>query len=274
MMQFNISGTAQKDKCVKFVDIFRHIKDFTEFVTFTMKETGIYIQGMDAAQVCLYEIMFHESWFNYYDESIGVESSGWYNIDEDFFEQEVSMNVGFLHCILNTRQEHQDIQFTYKGEKVCIEFSSKETLEYDKYFELPTFDIDRTLMEIPEVEYDSDMILATDIFSKITSQLKLFDERVTFKCTEDGIDIEANGVDGHMKVKLPADDLDEYSISESSDLEHTYSLKYVNQMSEFSKVSNDVHINISKEYPMKVSYPLDEEKNSYIRFFLAPTIEE
>ena len=77
-----------------------------------------------------------------------------------------------------------------------------------------------------------------------------------------------------MKVKLPADDLDEYSISEDSQLEHTYSLKYVNQMSEFSKVSSDVQINISKEYPMKISYPLDETNSSFVRFFLAPTIDE
>ena len=267
-MEFNLSGNKQKDKCVKFVDIFRHIKEFTEFVTFTMKVDGVYIQGMDGAQVCLYEIMFHEKWFN--DE----ENDGSYNVEEEFSNQEVSMNVSFLQCILNTRQEHQDIKFIYKGEKVCIEFTSDQPHEYDKYFELPTFDIDRILMEIPDVEYDSDLMLATDIFSKITSQLKLFDERVTFKCTDDGLDIEAKGVDGQMKVQLPADDLDEYSISDDSELEHTYSLKYVNQMSEFSKVSKDVNINISKEYPMKISYPFDENNDSYIRFFLAPTIEE
>ena len=267
-MELNLSGINQKEKCVKFVDIFRHIKDFTEFVTFTIKENGIYIQGMDGAQVCLYEIMFHENWIN--DE----ENNGSYTVEEEYTNKEVSMNITFLHCILNTRQEHQDIKINYEGEKVCIEFTSNKPQEYDKYFELPTFDIDRTLMEIPDVEYDSDIYLATDIFSKITSQLKMFDEKVTFMCSDEGVDIEAKGADGKMKVKLPADDLDEYSISEDSELEHTYSLKYVNQMSEFSKVSSDVQINISKEYPMKISYPLDENNSSFVRFFLAPTIDE
>lgn len=265
-MELNLSGTKQSDKCVKFIDIFRHLRDFTDFITITLKNDSLYIQGMDNAQVCLYELLLKSEWFN--DE----ENDGSYSVNDEFNNTEVSVNVNFLHSILNIRQEKQSINICYSGEKVCIEFTSEEPKEYDKYFELPTVDIVRQLMEIPDVEYDSDLSLETDTFSKMMSQLKIFDEKVTFNCDDEGVNILATGVDGQMKVNLPVDDLDDYSISDDSELKHTYSLLQVNKMSDFTKVSSTVNISISQEFPMKIAYPLDN--NSYIRFFLAPCIDD
>ena len=266
-MELNLSGTKQTDKCVKFVDIFRHLRDFTDFVTITLKDDSLYIQGMDNAQVCLYEVLMKSEWFN------GEENEGSYNINDDHINVEVSVSVNYLHAILNIRQEKQSINVCYNNDdKVCIEFTSDNPKEYNKYFELPTVEIDRQLMEIPDVEYDSDLSLETDTFSKMMSQLKIFDEKVTFSCDDEGVNILATGVDGHMKVNLPVDDLDDYSISDDSELKHTYSLLQVNKMSDFTKVSTSVNISISQEFPMKIVYPLDN--TSYIRFFLAPCIDD
>ena len=63
-MELNLSGTKQAEKCIKFVDIFRHLRDFTDFVTITLKDDSLYIQGMDNAQVCLYEVLMKSEWFN------------------------------------------------------------------------------------------------------------------------------------------------------------------------------------------------------------------
>ena len=89
--------------------------------------------------------------------------------------------------------------------------------------------------------------LETDTFSKMMSQ-QIFDEKVTFNCDDEGVNILATGVDGQMKVNLPVDDLDDYSISDDSELKHTYSLLQVNKMSDFTKVSSTVNISISQRF--------------------------
>ena len=103
-------------------------------------------------------------------------------------------------------------------------------------------------------------------------QLKIFDERVDIECSESDIIIQAIGVEGKMKINIPIEDILEYAINEGETISQSYSLNFVSKMCDFAKISKEVCIGVSDQVPMKILYNLKHD--SFVRFFLAPTIVE
>ena len=254
------------NKGKSFTTIIKYLREFTDYITFRTKEEGIYVQGMDGSQVCLYEIRLNKDWFQSYEYT-----------NSDFTEISVSTKILFL--ILNIRQDKQIITMRYQGEKLEIEFTGEKI--FDKYFEIPTMDINNEQMNVPAVEYDAEFHMESTIFSNLMGQLKIFDEKFKIKCNEENITMDAEGHEGRMKVDIDIDDLDEYTINEGETIELSYSLVFINTISEFSSISNETMISISKNFPLKVLYKLDEnyndddkENSNYLEFHIAPAIEE
>ena len=53
-MLFELSDNK---KCDIFVQIFNHLKNFTDAVVITICPEKLYIQGMDTGHICVYEVM-------------------------------------------------------------------------------------------------------------------------------------------------------------------------------------------------------------------------
>ena len=75
-----------------------------------------------------------------------------------------------------------------------------------------------------------------------------------------------------MLVKVPIDDLTEYSIVEDEEVDIAYSLAYIVKMCLTNKLSNEIQFYINKECPMKIKYDLGD--NSSVIFYIAPKIED
>jgi hypothetical protein len=74
-----------------------------------------------------------------------------------------------------------------------------------------------------------------------------------------------------------------YAVAEDTTVNLTYSMDYLVKFVSFSKLNSTAKMHFGKEYPMKLQYDLDfimdqedeeEEVKNYIRFFLAPKIED
>ena len=70
-------------------------------------------------------------------------------------------------------------------------------------------------------------------------------------------------------------DLNEYSITEDMELKTSYTLNYLNNISSFSKLTKNVFIHITEDFPIKIVYYLDdtEDKDKSLCFYLAPMID-
>lgn len=260
-MRFVISDKEGAD-C--FCTIFRNIKNFTDHITMLFADDMLYVQGMDSCQVSLYEMKFTKEWFSEY--------SGDFPVNEPECSKEVSINATFLASILNTRQENQKVIVHYEDNKLHFEYTSDHKNEFDKYFELPVIDLNKDNLEIPESDYVAEFSFETKIFSTMMDQLKIFDERVDIECSESDIIIQAIGVEGKMKINIPIEDILEYAINEGETISQSYSLNFVSKMCDFAKISKEVCIGVSDQVPMKILYNLKHD--SFVRFFLAPTIVE
>jgi len=159
-----------------------------------------------------------------------------------------------------------------------IDFNGEK--QVTKKFQLPLIDIDSDIMDIPEKEYDVDLLLKSNDFKELISELSIFNNTIKFKCNsnDEKVVIEADGGMGAMQVEIKDDNILEFAISEDLELSVTYALSYINTMCSFSKLNDSVYIHSSEDNPMKLHYSLDDkdsnESENYVKFYLAPKIND
>ena len=257
-MKFIIEDTR---KTFKLANIFSHLKPFTDNVVIYFKATGLYIQCMDDSHCALFECSLDKSWFTSYE------------FDEKTDMPSISVNIGMLYKVLNTREENQTVELahtkenedkldiTFKGGKMC------------KYFELPLINIEGDLLNLDSIkDTDIDLTIESKTFCDLVGQLMIFDEILTLTFTEDKIDMKSSGNEGSMKVDLHIDDIKEYAISEDTTLVQSYSLKNIHLMCQFNKLAVEMCMGFSKDKPMTMKYDLLED--SYVLIHLAPKMKE
>jgi len=257
-MKFIIEDTR---KTFKLANIFSHLKPFTDNVVIYFKATGLYIQCMDDSHCALFECSLDKSWFTSYE------------FDEKTDMPSISVNIGMLYKVLNTREENQTVELahtkenedkldiTFKGGKMC------------KYFELPLINIEGDLLNLDSIkDTDIDLTIESKTFCDLVGQLMIFDEILTLTFTEDKIDMKSSGNEGSMKVDLHIDDIKEYAISEDTKLVQSYSLKNIHLMCQFNKLAVEMCMGFSKDKPMTMKYDLLED--SYVLIHLAPKMKE
>jgi proliferating cell nuclear antigen len=263
-MRLTITDKIKKDI---FVTIFLCLKSFTNSVHIVFKPTHVYLQGMDKAHVCLYDIKVAAEWFTQYEFTDGgLELGG--------DAPAISINTATIHNVLSISQNNQTLVMHYQGdpEKLNIDFINDLQLkgEFSRFFEIPLVELDLQLLEIPTVEYDAEFTVSAKKMHEITSQLSLFGENMNIFCSEEMINISATGDAGKMMINIPIDDLNEFSISEGQEYKLNYSLNYVHKMCITTKLSQDISLSISESFPMKIAYDIGDGSSAV--FYLAPKI--
>jgi proliferating cell nuclear antigen len=247
----------QKEKTDLFVNLFTNLKLITENVNIECLEDGLYIQGMDNSQICIYDLKIHNSWFNIYE----------------FDENSVyGINMNILSRILSVKNDNQSIILYDENDKLSIEFISENKEEINKYFELGLLDIDQDKMGIPETEYDLNIEFKSKTFKTIINELTNFgdDLKIYYK---DNIYFESSSTESSMKLELTEDNVEELTMTEDSEnLNIGFSIKYLNIFSHFYKLNDTVKVGISENIPIQVKYEFGNDV--YCKFYLAPKISD
>uniref|UniRef100_A0A6C0AZE3 Proliferating cell nuclear antigen PCNA N-terminal domain-containing protein n=1 Tax=viral metagenome TaxID=1070528 RepID=A0A6C0AZE3_9ZZZZ len=260
-MRLSISDTKKKQL---FVSLFQVLRSCSSAITIFFHPEKMYIQGMDASHVCLFDMTMLSGWFDTYE--LGQDTS-----------ITVSVYSTFFHTILSMVQEQQTIFIEYQEDSDVILIQLIANVEetkgdFNKFFTLPLLDIDNNLLDIPLVEYDAEFTILAKKMGELVSQLSNFGNVINIKCNEEAIHVGTKGIGGEMIVHIPMDDLSEFSISEGDELCMSYSLHYIHKMCVTTKLSADIHFSISHEYPLKIHYDLGNE--SFIAFYMAPKIDD
>ena len=117
-------------------------------------------------------------------------------------------------------------------------------------------------------------------FKLLIDQLSNFGDVMNISYQNDEFKLQStNDVEGSMEIKIGIDDLDSCSVEENLDFQNSYSIKFIHYMTQFFKISPTVHIHVSPDIPIQIKYLFDntdeeQENANYIRFFLAPKIND
>jgi proliferating cell nuclear antigen len=265
------------DKANVFCYIFQHIKQFTENINIMFEENRMYIQSMDNSRISMFELFLKKEWFDSYKLEKKIT---------------IGINSVTLFRILNTREKSQNIYITYdenKQDKLHIKFNSlakelenlsisktkqkKEEILFEKEFEISLIDLDVETFEIPVIEYEAEISLNSTHFYTLIGQLKVFGDNLEIYCSENLVKLTSKSIElGKMSVNIKIEDIDEFSIIEDTILNLSFTLNTLNFICNYHKLSDNVLIMISKNYPLKITYNL--KNNSSFEFHLAPRISD
>ena len=248
-----------KTKVDTFVAIFQLLKNCSSVLKLEFLTDRLFIQGMDKSHVCLFYVIIQSSWFHSYENDKNAA---------------IFLDSNSLHIILSKYVENNCIVLTNNNSEnyIDIEMLSENVKgEYNRYFQLPILDIEQDSLEVPETDWDADFSLKSKQLFDLTSQLILFGDTLEIVCNENKIQLNTSSENGRMKVDIPIDDLNEFSILEDYELELSFSLNYIHKMCLTTKLSKDIQISIKKDYPIRMTYDLGE--NSYAVFLVAPKVQ-
>ena len=254
-MRFEIADKKKRDV---FVHIFHYLKNFTDAIVMNIEQERLYIQGMDNSHICVYELILHSSWFEKWE----VESTCIFGL-----------SLPILNKILHICSDKQTILIhSENDEDLEIDFTSDEKGEFNKYLKMPLMDITSDMLHIPESEYDVDIEMDSKKFKGIIDELSNFNEALNITCDENQGGMESFSREGAMKVVIEIDDIELLAIVEGKELNASFGIKYIAQMSQFHKVSTNCQLHLTENMPLQLKYELDEE--CMMRFYLAPKIND
>lgn len=260
-MEFTLTD---KTKCDTFVQIFKHLKSFTDSINITMTSELFFIQGMDNSHISIFEINIESTWFDNYNISTPVT---------------IGININLFQKILNIRREEQIIHiYNLDTDKINIDFTCEQKDVYNNFFKLPLIDLDMEQLCIPDTEYELDVGMKSKSFKQLIDQLSNFGDVVSIAYQNDELKLEtSDDIDNSMEIKIGIDDLDSCAVEENADIQNMYSIQFIHYMTQCFKISPLVNIHVSPDIPIQIKYLFDnadETTNNYIRFFLAPKIDD
>ena len=186
-------------------------------------------------------------------------------------------DANVFHSIISTKSDNQDLIIKTdhtNADMMYIHFESSETKkgDYKKSFKMPLADYEYEEMHIPDVEYDAEFTVLSKEIADIFAQLSNFGNDLNIICTDECVDFKTKGTSGEMRVNIPIDDMNSYSVLQDEAVNLTYSLQYITKMCITNKLSTDINFNLSNECPMKINYDLGDD--SLLTFYIASKISD
>jgi len=223
-----------------------------------------FIQGMDNSHISIFEINIESNWFDSYNISTPVN---------------IGININLFQKILSIRREEHNIHiYNLDSDKIDIDFTCEQKDVYNNFFKLPLIDLDMEQLSIPDTEYELDVGMKSKSFKQLIDQLSNFGDVVNIAYQNDELKMKSSDdIESSMEIKIGIDDLDSCAVEENADIQNNYSIQFIHYMTQCFKISPNVNIHVSPHIPIQIKYLFDnnnETTNNYIRFFLAPKIND
>lgn len=272
---------SNKDKVAKFRNIFKYINSISKEVLLTVKGDGLYTQGLDTANICLFDINIKSDWFDKFEFD---------KKDPEHFLVGLSCELVFkLFSCIRDGQQLEIILNPDKSDYMFVNFINSNDM--DKSFEIRLIDIDPNHLEVPIEEAELDLLIETAEFKRLINEMALFSNNVDFVCNSDGDHLELTGtgdLTGKMTVKIKDENVKYFGILEDTNLKVRFDTKYLQDISNLEKITPYLHISCSNNKPIIINYIIDDvdfknseeedllqiENFSCIRMALAPKEDE
>ena len=275
----------------RFIALISNLKHLTQDILFRCSPEGLYIQEFDDSRICIIEVNLNKKWFNVFkcedEEEIGINAETLSVILTKCF------NKDFLRLSFETNDAEPD--------KLIVSMEGSKT--NTKRFCLPCMEINSESFEIPPMEFSVDVKMNLKYIVKMFNELSYFDDEVNIKCLDETIKLLSDGDMGKMEIDIMGKDSSEnvieFGIDEDYDNSYdtTYSLRFLNIVGSFHKLSKVVNIHLLNDFPINIVYSLDYvignvKKNdkeirqfnepikdtcdieNYVKFYIAPKMDD
>lgn len=243
------------------------MKDLVKEVNFDCNESGLQVQCMDSSNVGMVHLMMKESAFDEFHCSEPVT---------------LGLNVEALGKVLRMCGSNDKVVLKAGGdvpaEKLRFEFISPDD-DRIADFEMSAMSIEAAPVGVPPLE--GSKVIATlpsNDLKKAVTDLKEFGDFLRVTTTKDGIKFNSEGDIGTanvlLKSRTSAKPEECTSIDGTAEIDMSFGMRYINLFTRASSLSKTCEFQFQQGHPFRLTYYLEEESHGFIKFLLAPKVDD
>ena len=232
------------------------ISVISELVTearFKITKDGLEMIAMDPANVAMVVFKLLSSSFTEYD----VEK-----------EQEIAINLANFKQILRRVGASDILKLELAEEnKLKIQLKGSTT----RTFSLPLIELEEKEQRVPSLTFPVAIATSSSVLSAAISDADIVAESVTFIVEADKLSIVAEGDLSKAHIEITNGEETKITSQNPTKVKSKYSIEYLKKMINAGKLSDQVNMFFSQDYPLKLEYKVVDKL--LLSFILAPRVE-
>lgn len=228
------------------------ISELVNEARFLVKKNAIELVAMDPANVAMVIFKLLSSSF--------VE----YKVDE---ETEISINLTSLKQVLKRSKPSDMITLEMEENKLKISFKGVTT----RTFFLPIIELEENSQKIPELKFPVTIQMGASMLVDAIEDVDIVAESVSFTAEKSKFTISAEGDLSKAKIEIAEDEQTKILSDAAGQVKSKYSIEYLKKMIQGGKLADEVTVQFSKDYPLKLEFKAMNKVQ--LAFILAPRVE-
>lgn len=221
------------------------ISEIVSEVRIKLLEDGMSIVAVDPANVALVIFRLPKESFSQYET--GNEVWG--------------VNLDDLKKILKRAGTSASVVFEEEAGKLKITIFDK----VKRTFNLSLIEVSAEDKDIPELNFGARVEMAASGFSQAIEDANIVADSCSLIAVEGAFAVEGSGNLNSARAEFSGEDIEMFGIGRSK-----YSLEYMMKFIKAAKISGNVVVNFSDDYPLRLDFP---GERMGIGFVLAPRVE-
>jgi proliferating cell nuclear antigen len=152
-----------------------------------------------------------------------------------------------------------------KENRLQIQLKGKST----RTFSLPIIELEEKEQKVPSLNFSTTIKLPCSVFNEAIEDADIVAESVSFESEDKKFVVLAEGDLSKAKIEIKEDD--NVKIVAEGKVKSKYSIEYIKKMMGGCKLADDVIVQFSKDYPLKLDYKTVDKV--LLSFILAPRVE-
>ena len=136
-------------------------------------------------------------------------------------------------------------------------------------FSLPIIELDEKEQKVPDLKFAASITMPCTVFNEAIEDADIAGESVAFTAEPKKFTLLSEGDLSQAKIEVM--ESEGIKIDANEKMKAKYSIEYLKKMVGGSKLSENVNIQFSKDYPLKLNYV--EIDKVMLSFILAPRVE-
>jgi len=184
-------------------------------------------------------------------------------------EQSIAVNMTNLVSVLKRVGGNEKLELELKDNKLEIRMKNAST----RKFMVPLLDI--TQEEIPpinQLDFKAKVKVKSDVLKNGIEDAEIVSDSVVFQASKDGFNLRASGDISSAELTLERGYDALLDLNATGVVTARYHLDYLKKMIKASKLSDEINLRWSKDYPIRIDFTSVDKVS--LGFVLAPRVSE
>jgi len=237
-----------------FKDSISTIGELIDEGIFKVSKNGLSLVAADRAMVAVIDFKLPATIFEKFE------------VDKD---QDIAVNMTNLVSVLKRAAPNDKLELDLKDNKLEILMKNSST----RKFTVPLLDISQE--EIPpinQLEFNAKAKIKADVLKNGIEDADIVSDSIVFEATKDKFNISAAGDISSTELSLERGNDSLLDLNVTGEVKARYPLDYLKKMIKAAKLSDDINIRWSKDYPLRMDFSSVDKVS--LGFVLAPRVSE